>query len=70
MKTTTWTLAAMMALSAGLGMSVSTNTAAADHRCIKWCRADYTSCWHACTPGQDWCYDMCSTDYFDCVDGC
>lgn len=70
MKTTTWVLAAMMALSAGLGMSVSTTTEAAGNQCIKWCQQDYTYCWYSCTPGQGACYDQCRTNYYDCAAGC
>ena len=70
MKTKTWALAAMMALSAGLGMSMSTTTEAAGNQCIRMCQGEYTSCWYSCTPGQGWCYDMCRDNYNACAAEC
>lgn len=70
MKTKTWALTAMMAMAAGLGMSMSSTTAAAGNQCIRACQAEYTGCWYACTPGQGWCYDLCKTNYEGCVSDC
>jgi hypothetical protein len=71
MRAKTWALAAMMAMSAGLGMSVSTNSIAAPvSACERMCRAEYTQCWYSCTPGQGWCYDLCRTNYYNCSGGC
>lgn len=70
MKTKTWALTAMMAMAAGLGMSMSSTTAAAGNQCIRACQAEYTACWYSCSPGQGWCYDLCKTNYENCITDC
>ena len=70
MKMKTWALAGMMAMTAGLGVSMSTPMAAAGNQCIRSCQQEYTDCWYSCTPGQGWCYDMCHTNYYDCAASC
>jgi hypothetical protein len=70
MKTKTWILAGMMAMAAGLGMSMSTATTAAGNRCTRVCQAQYTQCWYSCTPGQGACYEMCRANYYDCAANC
>lgn len=62
--------AALLALSAGLGMSVSTTTQAAGNACVKQCQRDYTDCWYSCTPGNTGCYDMCRLNYESCAADC
>ena len=60
----------MMAMTAGLGVSISTPVAAAVNQCVRSCQQEYTDCWYSCTPGQGWCYDMCRTNYYDCAASC
>jgi hypothetical protein len=67
MNAKTWALAAAMAMAAGLGMSMSTTTQAAGPACERFCKTEYTQCWYSCTPGNGACYDMCRTNYYDCV---
>lgn len=70
MKTKTWALTAMMAMAAGLGMSISTSPAFAANLCTRICQEDYTWCWYSCTPGESWCYDTCRDNYYACISDC
>jgi hypothetical protein len=67
MKSTTWMLAGAMALAAGMGMSVATNSEAAGPACERFCKTEYTQCWYSCTPGVSACYTQCQVNYYDCV---
>ncbi len=68
MKMNTWILTGVMAIAAGMGMSISTTSEAARRGCERFCSTEYTQCWYSCTSGVSECYTQCQVNYYACVE--
>ncbi len=56
---------ALLAMTAGSGMGIST-TVSADYSCIRECRAQYGACLSSCSTAS--CRSWCFYNYENCID--